>query len=390
MRTKFGETAACVQKKNPAIWIRSVSSHRLKAFKRPAPTKEEIAAQKARKFGHLCIDCQTTAWSKWGTCSKLCDGGVHKRYRVVSNVPNLCGKPCPKNLEDARACNTEKCIKPSINDVTPGSFFTLKLNEVSPKRAMAVSKQLANVVTSQVDWYPGWIKVEEVQQAKSDMFSTYRIGKKEFNILTDKAGKPLSTNGEPVYKNNKDYLYFFQNRKGKSMWLVGPRRGSASAHTLGQVRSAKSSLKSAKWYTFKGSKWSEAKFAARPIFKPSSKVQLFVGAPNCDKEMPEHLKHLKTNLDNSLTKIEKRLGFKAASVSLVGARNHNLECNPAIKLSVRQLKHAKAVKTQCKWNGNKLQLKYNVPKGHAHNCYHKFNQRSQKWDCMCHSWSIAN
>ena len=87
MQTQFGETAACVQKKNPAIWIKSVSSHKLKAYKKPAPAK------KAKKFGHLCIDCETTAWSKWGSCSKLCGGGVHKRYRVVSNVPNVCGKP---------------------------------------------------------------------------------------------------------------------------------------------------------------------------------------------------------------------------------------------------------------------------------------------------------
>jgi hypothetical protein len=315
---------------------------------------------------------------------------VHKRYRVVSNVPNLCGKPCPKNLEDARACNTEKCIKPNINDVTPGSFFTLKLNEVSPKRAMAISKKIARVVTTELDWYPGWIKVEEVEQAKTHMFSTYRLGNKQFNLLTNKAGEPLSTNGEPVYKHKNDYLYFFQNSKGKSMWLVGPNRGSAKAHTIGLVNSRSSTVKSASWFKYSGKKWNKVKLAVRPIYKPSSLVQIFVGAPVCDNAMPAHLKQLKFTLERSFAKTEKSLGFKKKSISLASTRNHNLQCMPAIKLTVRQNKHAKAVKTECKWNGDKLQLKYKVPKGHAHNCFHKFNSRAQKWDCMCHTWSIAN
>jgi len=61
-------------------------------------------------------DCGLTAWTKWSTCSKDCDGGTMKRQKFVKTVAEGAGK-CPgawsiKRLE-YKKCNMKRCQKPA-------------------------------------------------------------------------------------------------------------------------------------------------------------------------------------------------------------------------------------------------------------------------------------
>jgi len=53
-------------------------------------------------------DCDVGEWSKWGKCSKLCDGGKMTRSRKAIILPKNGGTPCPP-LENSLDCNTLSC-----------------------------------------------------------------------------------------------------------------------------------------------------------------------------------------------------------------------------------------------------------------------------------------
>ena len=54
------------------------------------------------------VDCEVSAWSKWGKCSALCGGGSQTRTRAVTVEPRDGGVACPA-LSDSQDCNTHKC-----------------------------------------------------------------------------------------------------------------------------------------------------------------------------------------------------------------------------------------------------------------------------------------
>jgi len=57
-------------------------------------------------------DCQLSAWTKWSSCSKDCDGGTRKRQKFVKNVAEGAGKCAGawslKRLE-YKQCNMKRC-----------------------------------------------------------------------------------------------------------------------------------------------------------------------------------------------------------------------------------------------------------------------------------------
>merc|ERR1712072_169705 len=65
-------------------------------------------AVEAELNSEVKIDCETGAWTKFGACSKLCDGGKMKRTRPVTRKPMNGGRSCPV-LENTVDCNTESC-----------------------------------------------------------------------------------------------------------------------------------------------------------------------------------------------------------------------------------------------------------------------------------------
>ena len=55
------------------------------------------------------VDCIVTEWTKYTRCSRSCGGGEHKRMRSVSRVSENGGKPCPTELAESSACQTQAC-----------------------------------------------------------------------------------------------------------------------------------------------------------------------------------------------------------------------------------------------------------------------------------------
>jgi hypothetical protein len=54
------------------------------------------------------VDCQTTAWSGWTSCTKTCGSGNQQRTKqIVSGTANG-GKACPSTIQ-SRVCNVENC-----------------------------------------------------------------------------------------------------------------------------------------------------------------------------------------------------------------------------------------------------------------------------------------
>jgi hypothetical protein len=53
--------------------------------------------------------CVVSGWSEWEPCSKLCGGGVQRRYRNVVVAPTQSGAACPV-LSETQTCNTQACM----------------------------------------------------------------------------------------------------------------------------------------------------------------------------------------------------------------------------------------------------------------------------------------
>ncbi|CAD7956387.1 unnamed protein product [Amoebophrya sp. A25] len=58
------------------------------------------------------IDCQLSAWSSWGRCSKDCGGGQRNRTRTVEVEAAHDGKTCDGALSEVEPCNTAPCEAP--------------------------------------------------------------------------------------------------------------------------------------------------------------------------------------------------------------------------------------------------------------------------------------
>ena len=58
--------------------------------------------------GPCPIHCTVSAWTPWGTCTKTCGGGSHRRTREVTSHARHGGFSCP-SLEEEQDCNTEAC-----------------------------------------------------------------------------------------------------------------------------------------------------------------------------------------------------------------------------------------------------------------------------------------
>ena len=54
------------------------------------------------------INCQVSAWTDWGPCSRPCRGGTQERTRSVTTEPQWGGSRCPE-LTESRPCNTHRC-----------------------------------------------------------------------------------------------------------------------------------------------------------------------------------------------------------------------------------------------------------------------------------------
>jgi len=56
------------------------------------------------------VDCKLSTWTGWSKCSAQCGGGVQQRLRDVNVAMKYGGKPCDETSE-TRSCNTQACEK---------------------------------------------------------------------------------------------------------------------------------------------------------------------------------------------------------------------------------------------------------------------------------------
>jgi hypothetical protein len=56
------------------------------------------------------VDCEVSAWTKWGECSVHCGGGQQSKSRTITRAPKFAGHTCTTKLEDTKVCNTNYCI----------------------------------------------------------------------------------------------------------------------------------------------------------------------------------------------------------------------------------------------------------------------------------------
>ena len=59
-------------------------------------------------FTQAPVACQVTQWSDWTDCSAACEGGTHKRTRLIESHAKCGGEGCPPLVEIA-PCNEQPC-----------------------------------------------------------------------------------------------------------------------------------------------------------------------------------------------------------------------------------------------------------------------------------------
>ena len=63
--------------------------------------------------GHCPVDCEVSAWSKWGDCSHTCGPGTKKRTRNVVKHRSYGGKDC-EWLKQTDSCFSQVCLSSLI------------------------------------------------------------------------------------------------------------------------------------------------------------------------------------------------------------------------------------------------------------------------------------
>jgi len=69
-----------------------------------------LAAERSCNNDPCPVDCSLSAWSGWSKCSAKCAGGVSQRLREVNTAMKYGGKPCGQTSQ-TRACNSQACEK---------------------------------------------------------------------------------------------------------------------------------------------------------------------------------------------------------------------------------------------------------------------------------------
>lgn len=73
---------------------------------------EEMEEESACDIQSCDVDCELSAWSSWGTCTKACDGGTQRRMKTIQQPAHGAGA-CWEEDDDKRLefkdCNTYSC-----------------------------------------------------------------------------------------------------------------------------------------------------------------------------------------------------------------------------------------------------------------------------------------
>jgi len=69
-----------------------------------------LAAKRSCNNQPCPVDCRLSTWSGWSKCSAQCAGGVSQRLREVKRAMKYGGKPCGGSSQ-TRSCNNQACEK---------------------------------------------------------------------------------------------------------------------------------------------------------------------------------------------------------------------------------------------------------------------------------------
>jgi len=69
-----------------------------------------LAAKRTCNNKPCRVDCRLSTWSGWSKCSAQCGGGVTQRLREVKTAMKYGGKPCGQTSE-TKSCNAQACEK---------------------------------------------------------------------------------------------------------------------------------------------------------------------------------------------------------------------------------------------------------------------------------------
>jgi hypothetical protein len=92
------------------------------------------------------VNCEVSAWSGWGACSKSCGGGEQVRSRTITRQPTNGGASCPV-LSESQPCNTQACINPvncEVSAWTDWGACSKSCGSGEQTRTRTLTKQPAN------------------------------------------------------------------------------------------------------------------------------------------------------------------------------------------------------------------------------------------------------
>jgi hypothetical protein len=91
------------------------------------------------------VNCKVSEWSGWGDCSVTCGGGTQRRTKEVLTPMAHDGMPCPDDLVETRACNTDPCpVDCKLGDWSSWSTCTEPCGRGEQTRSMPVLKDSAH------------------------------------------------------------------------------------------------------------------------------------------------------------------------------------------------------------------------------------------------------
>jgi len=96
-------------------------------------------------------NCIYSEWSRWGTCSKICNSGIQVRVRAL--IQQLGSASCI-NLNETRTCNQAICVAPSFDEIQNVTFSQSSgwhLVDITGIKSNTNSKVVISGVSSNTD-----------------------------------------------------------------------------------------------------------------------------------------------------------------------------------------------------------------------------------------------
>jgi hypothetical protein len=202
----------------------------------------------------------------------------------------------------------------------------------------------------------------------------------------------------PVYKSlQNEYLYFHPQ---KQWWLIGPNLGSSVAGMVASSEVASPDLiPTGDWYVYDdkiAQGWRSASsvhVSCDPVPFVSVSVQL--QAQGCDDADRHALAQSKLLLTDILAPSQPTTGLvhelRAHNMYIMTAAMQGQavvrDCAPVLLVDLPHPHASHSLQVHCHYDGTKVHVVHKRPMTHSSfNCYHRFAQARNVWDCNCHSW----